>query len=78
MDGAFLDPLALNYLDIVRTVRKIWVTHPNNNHRRQPGHVPATPNGQTNLIELNLLLRGRKLGFNFLIKMIDLTIYATI
>lgn len=60
-DGAFLDPLALNYLSIVRTVREIGYTPQTITIAANRATVMATPNnGQINLIELNLLLRGRR------------------
>ncbi len=59
--GAFLDPLAINYLSLVRTVSEFGYTPQTITIEANRATVTATPaNGQTNLIELSLLLRGRR------------------
>jgi hypothetical protein len=58
--GAFLDPLAISYLNIVRTVRDLGYAPQYAHIEGSRATVIVTPNGQTNLIELSLLLRGRR------------------
>jgi hypothetical protein len=58
--GAFLDPLALNYLEIVRTVNNLGYAPQQVAIDGSQATVIVTANGQTNLIELNLRLRGRR------------------
>lgn len=58
--GAFLDPLAINYLNIVRTVRDLdYIPHQIAIEGNRATAL-VTINGQTNLIQLNLLLRGSR------------------
>ncbi|MFO7537014.1 MAG: hypothetical protein R6X32_03010 [Chloroflexota bacterium] len=57
--GAFLDPLAFSYLDIVRTIHDLGYVPQQVAIEGSRAVATVTPNGQTNLIQLNLLLRGR-------------------
>lgn len=58
-DGAFLDPLAINYLNIVRTLQNVGYIPQKITITGNRAAVLATPSGQTTLIQLNLQLRGR-------------------
>jgi hypothetical protein len=59
-EGAFLDPLAINYLNIVRTVQDLdYIPHQIAIEGNRATAL-VTISGQTNLIQLNLLLRGSR------------------
>jgi hypothetical protein len=58
--GAFLDPLAISYLDVVRTVQELGYRPQQVVIDGNRATVMVSPNSQTNLIELSLLLRGRR------------------
>jgi hypothetical protein len=58
--GAFLDPLALNHLQVVRTLSELGYMPQQVTIDGSRATAVVTPNGQTNLIELNLQLRGRR------------------
>jgi hypothetical protein len=58
--GAFLDPLATSYLDVVRTVQELGYVPQQVAIDGNRATVIVSPNSQTNLIELSLLLRGRR------------------